>query len=213
MISLQTKLFSPVFTLQIMIREATHNRPISTYTLVNYLYDGKYVFQMRLHHSLEHNHLNVTLMYKRKMVSGAPIYLRKPIYSDACDCPTGNLTEWLERMGCPASYSQIDADFKTFPKINIKKIVSRFEEKIFRAGSVALCRYIIRDNKVSSNWLQLILRYKSIHYVVKWTISKANELWLLMTEHWDEVVASMVTEALIQMRAQIRIFRPDLTVE
>lgn len=59
------------------------------------------------------------------------------------------MDQWLKHYNCKDSYEQIDSDLSPFAKVEFdairKKILSDFTAK---SGSVSLCHFVIKDNKV-----------------------------------------------------------------
>ena len=70
-------------------------------------------------------------------------------YHEKCYCPVDNVHEWLDQMSCPASIRQVHSDLSVFQKVDFKHVA---EEVIRRfgnnPGSVAVCHYVVKDNKV-----------------------------------------------------------------
>ncbi len=59
-------------------------------------------------------------------------------------------SEWLNNMGCPASYWQIKLDLQLFYKIDMVQVKKEAVERFNQRGSHALCHYVVKHNKVST---------------------------------------------------------------
>ena len=79
------------------------------------------------------------------------------IQYENCNCPL-DYDEFLTTYNCPASFSQLDEDFKRFPEINLKKLLSEGKRK--RWGTEATVHIVIRDQKLYVKRLGRITDFK-----------------------------------------------------
>ena len=117
-----------------------------SYRKVEYLNDGIYLFRYRLYESVEN-----LLLYIRFGNEGIEHIVKGYVYSDGCNCPETNLTQWFDSLECTSSLStsQLREDFKLFEKIDMNQVINKAKEKYFQhQQSYALCHYVIKNNQV-----------------------------------------------------------------
>lgn len=69
-----------------------------------------------------------------------------PIYHEYCDCPEVDPSIWQSTMQCPADEPQILDDFKSFPKVDLKRLRQEVPHRFSNRGG--LIHYAIINNKV-----------------------------------------------------------------
>lgn len=90
---------------------------------------------------------NVTCcVYLLWTLSSNPDLLSGPVYHEYCDCPEVDPSIWQSTMQCPADEPQILADFKSFPKVDLKRLRQEVPRRFSNRGG--LIHYAIINNKV-----------------------------------------------------------------
>lgn len=69
-----------------------------------------------------------------------------PVYHEYCDCPEVDSSIWQSTMQCPADEPQILDDFKSFPKVDLKRLRQEVPHRFSNRGG--LIHYAIVNNKV-----------------------------------------------------------------
>ncbi|CAK9809863.1 Protein O-glucosyltransferase 2 [Anthophora plagiata] len=71
-----------------------------------------------------------------------------PVYEEECYCPIPSINKWLENLECSKNYIQIQKDLAIFTNVNFDKIRQSIIKAYNRPGSVSLCHYVVKSNKI-----------------------------------------------------------------
>lgn len=108
--------------------------------------NGSFIVRYKTYHTCHNFKINIT--YKGTHVGNSPYNIKGMVYADGCYCPVRSVSKWLNDYGCKTSYDQINSDLKAFPKVNFTEIRSAALEKFNHPGSMSICNYVIKDNKI-----------------------------------------------------------------
>lgn len=129
------KLHSTCFDLKLKIELKQHNLP-----LLSLKVEG--IVKFGIYHSY----------YFHKVIKDSYKILG-PTYEEECYCPNADINHWLDNFECAKNYTQIHNDLAGFTNVDFDKIREDIVKAYDRPGSVSLCRYVVKSNKVSTTVL------------------------------------------------------------
>lgn len=74
-----------------------------------------------------------------------------PVYHEYCDCPESDASLWQSVMQCPTEEPQIQADFTSFPNVDLNHLRQEVPRRFSNRGG--LIHYAVVDNKVHRRML------------------------------------------------------------
>ncbi|XP_061577177.1 protein O-glucosyltransferase 3 [Cololabis saira] len=107
--------------------------------------DGSFLQRYRLYGSAQRG-LQVHVLYQDAAVAGSPYSIPGPVYHEYCDCPEPDASVWKTVMQCPTEEPQIQADFKSFPSVDLQHIRDEVPGRFSNRGG--LIHYSILNNQV-----------------------------------------------------------------
>lgn len=108
--------------------------------------DGSYIIRYKVPYTC--HDVNIHIRYRDEHVADSPYTVHGPIFSDKCNCPVPDIDDWLHNYECPEIFDQIDNDLKPFKAVNFSAIRSEMLEKFNQPGSISLCNYVIKSNRI-----------------------------------------------------------------
>lgn len=108
--------------------------------------DGSYIIRYKVPYTC--HDVQIHIQYKGQHVGESPYKVNRPIYSDKCNCPEARMDDWLHANECPETFEQIDNDLKAFRAVNFTAIRSKLLDKFNHPGSISLCNYVIKSNRI-----------------------------------------------------------------
>lgn len=75
-----------------------------------------------------------------------PTHLVGPVYHEYCDCPEEDAEEWQAALDCPAGDPQVEADFVSFPSIDLVRLREEVPRRFAQRGG--LIHYTILNNQL-----------------------------------------------------------------
>ncbi|XP_046385812.1 protein O-glucosyltransferase 2-like [Ischnura elegans] len=113
--------------------------------------DGSFIVRYKVFSSCDN--FQIHIRYKGLKVAGSPYSAIGLVHADECDCPVRNFDSWYDRYGCGAEemkhmYSSIISDLKPFKAVNFTDSRRRIRDKFNQPGSVSICNYVVKSNKV-----------------------------------------------------------------
>ncbi|XP_043254089.1 protein O-glucosyltransferase 2-like [Colletes gigas] len=108
--------------------------------------DGSFIVRYKLHTTC----FNLKLEIKMKQHDSPILSMvsKGPVYEEECYCPNSSINDWLESLECSKNYSQIHQDLAPFVNVDFNKIRQSIVQTYDRPGSVSLCHYVIKSNKI-----------------------------------------------------------------
>ncbi|KAM6937947.1 protein O-glucosyltransferase 3 [Xenentodon cancila] len=107
--------------------------------------DGSFLQRYRLYGSALRG-LQVQVLHRDAAVAGSPFSIPGPVYHEYCDCPESDALAWKTVMQCPTEEPQIQADFKSFPSVDLRHIRQEVPRRFANRGG--LVHYAIMNNQV-----------------------------------------------------------------
>ncbi|XP_037539292.1 protein O-glucosyltransferase 3 [Nematolebias whitei] len=112
--------------------------------------DGSFLVRYRLYGSTIKG-LRVEILHQDAAVAQSPYILQGPVYHEYCDCPESDVSLWQSIMHCPAEEPQIQADFTSFPTVDLHHLRQEVPRRFSNRGG--LIHYAVVDNKVHRRML------------------------------------------------------------
>ncbi|XP_053987875.1 protein O-glucosyltransferase 2-like isoform X1 [Hylaeus volcanicus] len=108
--------------------------------------DGSFIVRYKLHNTC----FNLKLEIKIKQHNSPVLLLESkgPVYEEECYCPNPSIDNWLENLECPKNYTQMHNDLGTFINVDFNQIREDIIKAYDRPGSVSLCHYVVKFNKI-----------------------------------------------------------------
>ncbi|KZC09703.1 KDEL motif-containing protein 1 [Dufourea novaeangliae] len=91
---------------------------------------------------------NLKLKVNVKHVSVLSMEFKGPVYEEECYCPNTLINSWLEDLQCSKNYTQIYHDLIPFNNVDFNEIREDIIKAYNRPGSVSLCHYVVKSNKI-----------------------------------------------------------------
>ncbi|VDN01479.1 unnamed protein product [Thelazia callipaeda] len=117
-------------------------------------YDGSYILRIRLWSSCPQMIINIHTLDNVSLCD-SPILIKKAdgnlLYSEYCDCPSWNISKWMEEAHCSSQYSQLDRDLSQWSTINFKQVLINVKKKWAKFENrfaSSLCHYQIVNNNL-----------------------------------------------------------------
>ncbi|XP_969039.1 protein O-glucosyltransferase 2 [Tribolium castaneum] len=108
--------------------------------------DGSYIIRYKLYEPCFS--LKINILLNKEHVDKSPYEIPEPVYPDDCDCPVGDIAQFLEKWECGNTPRQILADLKPFQTVNWDKLRDKVIKKFDQPHSISLCRYVIKNNEI-----------------------------------------------------------------
>lgn len=109
-------------------------------------HDGSFLVRYRLYNTCRN--LRIRVMHEGTDVTNSPYDSPGPVHNEECFCPDSSFDNWMEQMGCPRTYQQIEDDLKPFSQVNMKNAWEEAKKHFNMPGSYSLCHYAVVKNKV-----------------------------------------------------------------
>ncbi|XP_076123234.1 protein O-glucosyltransferase 3 isoform X2 [Alosa pseudoharengus] len=107
--------------------------------------DGSFLVRYRLY-TTPSSDLSVQVLHKNKPVAKSPYILTGPVYHEYCACPEEDAGDWQAALDCPAGDPQVEADFETFPFIDLARLSQEVPRRFAQRGG--LIHYTILNNQL-----------------------------------------------------------------
>lgn len=107
--------------------------------------DGSFLVRYRLYGTVLKG-LKIEVLHQDAAVAMSPYTLQGPVYHEYCDCPESEASVWQSFMECPAEEPQIQADFKMFPTIDLRRLRQEVPQRFSNRGG--LIHYAIINNQL-----------------------------------------------------------------
>ncbi|KAM9816038.1 protein O-glucosyltransferase 3 [Syngnathus typhle] len=107
--------------------------------------DGSFMVRYRLYNTAPMG-LRVEIFHHETAVAKSPYIIPGPVYDEYCDCPEPDASAWQDAMQCPLDEPQIEADFKSFPTINLQRLREEVPQKFANRGGII--HYAIIKNRL-----------------------------------------------------------------
>lgn len=107
--------------------------------------DGSYIVRYKIPYTCRDVRINV--YYGNAHVAASP-YIMQAVPSDDCDCPDPSIRNWLSTHNCVDKINQIENDLKPFRSVNFTNLRPKILEKYNAPGSISLCNYVIKNNRI-----------------------------------------------------------------
>uniref|UniRef100_A0A3B4B8H5 Glycosyl transferase CAP10 domain-containing protein n=1 Tax=Periophthalmus magnuspinnatus TaxID=409849 RepID=A0A3B4B8H5_9GOBI len=107
--------------------------------------DGSFLVRYRLYGTASKG-LKVEIFHRDASVAKSPYTMQGPVYHEYCDCPEPNGSAWLKELQCPEKESQILADFKSFPTVDLQRLRQEVPKRFSNRGG--LIHYAIINNQI-----------------------------------------------------------------
>ncbi|XP_072242720.1 protein O-glucosyltransferase 3 [Leuresthes tenuis] len=107
--------------------------------------DGSFLMRYRLYGSALKG-LKVEVLHRDAAVATSPYTIQGPVYHEYCDCPDPDASHWQSVMQCPTEEPQIQADFKSFPTVDLLHLRQEVLRRFSNRGG--LIHYAIIKNQV-----------------------------------------------------------------
>ncbi|XP_062403997.1 protein O-glucosyltransferase 3 [Sardina pilchardus] len=107
--------------------------------------DGSFLVRYRLY-TTPSSDLTVQVLHQNKPVAKSPYILTGPVYHEYCDCPEEDAGDWQTALDCPAGDPQVEADFETFPFIDLERLSQEVPRRFAQRGG--LIHYTILNNQL-----------------------------------------------------------------
>ncbi|XP_063617496.1 protein O-glucosyltransferase 2-like isoform X1 [Cydia splendana] len=108
--------------------------------------DGTFIIRYKVYETCQD--MSISVYYKSKHITGSPYHYAGPIQPDQCDCPEQDINVWLEKYGCPESFTKINQDLKPFINVDMAVNVPKIVEKYHKPDTTSFCHYVIKNNKI-----------------------------------------------------------------
>lgn len=108
--------------------------------------DGSYIVRYKVPYTC--HDVQIHIKYRDEHVTASPYRVNGPIYAESCNCPRANVNDWLTAYECPDTYEQIENDLRPFKAVNFTAIRDKMLEKFNHPGSISLCNYVIKSNRI-----------------------------------------------------------------
>ncbi|XP_034188596.1 protein O-glucosyltransferase 2 [Osmia lignaria lignaria] len=108
--------------------------------------DGNFIVRYKLHSTC----FNLKLIIELKQHNSPILSLKAegPTYEEECYCPNPDINNWLDNFECAKNYTQIHNDLADFTNVDFDKIREDIVKAYDRPGSVSLCHYVVKSNKI-----------------------------------------------------------------
>ncbi|CAL7946832.1 unnamed protein product [Xylocopa violacea] len=106
--------------------------------------DGSFIVRYKLHITC----FDLKLEIKTENSSILSVKSKGPIYEEECYCPNSSIDTWLENLECSKNYTQIHKDLLSFTNVDFNKLRESIVKAYDKPGSVSLCHYVIKSNKI-----------------------------------------------------------------
>nr|XP_033331176.1 protein O-glucosyltransferase 2-like [Megalopta genalis] len=106
--------------------------------------DGSFIVRYRLDHTC----FNLKLKFKVKHVLILSMEFKGPVYEEECYCPHPSINKWIKNMECSTNYTQMSNDLLPFTNVDFNKIRQNIIKEYDQPGSVSLCHYVVKTNKI-----------------------------------------------------------------
>lgn len=103
--------------------------------------DGSYIIRYKVPDN--YIGIEISVQYKEQHVANSPYLIEEPIM-----CKKPDIYQWFAKNNCSEHFDQIEDDLKAFKSVNFTAIRSKILEKYNLTGSISLCNYIIKDNRI-----------------------------------------------------------------
>ncbi|XP_019733677.1 protein O-glucosyltransferase 3 [Hippocampus comes] len=107
--------------------------------------DGSFMVRYRLYNTAPTG-LKVEIFHHETAVAKSPYIVRGPVYHEYCDCPEPDASAWQSVMQCPLDEPQIEADFKSFPSIDLQRLREQGPQRFANRGGII--HYAILNNRL-----------------------------------------------------------------
>ncbi|XP_068170259.1 protein O-glucosyltransferase 3 [Antennarius striatus] len=107
--------------------------------------DGSFLVRYRLYRTVK-NGLKVEVLHQDVAVAKSPYTIPGPVYHEYCDCPRLDAPVWQRDMQCPAEEPQIEADFSSFPTVDLKHLREEVTPRFANRGGII--HYAIINNQL-----------------------------------------------------------------
>ncbi|KAF2880184.1 hypothetical protein ILUMI_25985 [Ignelater luminosus] len=123
-----------------------YNKPCRIWTDVLHIRRCSFIIRYKVYETC--GNFIVSLKYKDDHIANSPYTIDNEVYPDDCNCALKNINMWLKEWECGDVPEQISNDLKRFNNINFKAIRQKIITKYDSPGSISLCHYIIKENKI-----------------------------------------------------------------
>ncbi|XP_061678004.1 protein O-glucosyltransferase 3 isoform X1 [Syngnathoides biaculeatus] len=107
--------------------------------------DGSFLVRYRLYNTALTG-LKIEIFHHETAVSQSPYIIQGPVYDEYCDCPEPDDSAWQSAMQCPLEEPQIEADFTSFPTINLQHLREQGPQRFSNRGGII--HYAIINNRL-----------------------------------------------------------------
>ncbi|XP_077372440.1 protein O-glucosyltransferase 3 isoform X1 [Festucalex cinctus] len=107
--------------------------------------DGSFMVRYRLYNTAPTG-LKVEIFHHEAAVAKSPYIIPGPVHHEYCDCPEPDAATWQNAMQCPLNEPQIEADFKSFPTINLQHLREQGPQRFANRGGII--HYAIINNRL-----------------------------------------------------------------
>ncbi|XP_068595061.1 protein O-glucosyltransferase 3 [Brachionichthys hirsutus] len=107
--------------------------------------DGSFLVRYRLYGTVDGG-LKVDVLHREVAVATSPYAVKGPLYHEYCDCPRLDAPAWQRLMQCPAEEPQIEADFRSFPSVDLQRLRQEVPPRFANRGG--LIHYAVLNNKL-----------------------------------------------------------------
>ncbi|XP_057692759.1 protein O-glucosyltransferase 3 [Corythoichthys intestinalis] len=107
--------------------------------------DGSFLVRYRLYNTAPTG-LKVDIFHHETAVAKSPYIIQGPVYHEYCDCPEPDASVWQSVMQCPNVEPQIEADFQSFPTINLQLLREQGPKRFANRGGII--HYAIIKNQL-----------------------------------------------------------------
>nr|XP_003703980.2 PREDICTED: KDEL motif-containing protein 1-like isoform X1 [Megachile rotundata] len=108
--------------------------------------DGNFIIRYKLHNTCFNLKLKIGL--KQRNLPILSLEAKEPAYEEECYCPNPDIDNWLENFECTKNYTQIHNDLADFIDVDFDKIRKDIVKAYDRPGSISLCHYVVKSNKI-----------------------------------------------------------------
>ncbi|KOC67192.1 KDEL motif-containing protein 1 [Habropoda laboriosa] len=108
--------------------------------------DGSFIVRYKLHNTCFNIKLKIKMKHHNLPILS--IESKGPVYEEECYCPNPSINKWLEDLECSKNYIQIHKDLAIFASVDFNKIRQSIIKAYDRPGSVSLCHYVVKSNKI-----------------------------------------------------------------
>ena len=123
--------------------------PCRIWTQILDRHDGTFIVRYKMFQACNDVEINIT--WQGQHIAESPYKLPGRIYSDDCNCPQGNLDEFITQYECSTNVPQMESDLDKFENVIFDQVLAEALKRFNHPGSYSFCHYVVLNNQVANN--------------------------------------------------------------